>query len=91
MYLIRFLKDKILDNELQKYYENMFSMFATQGWRDLLEDLQKIKDSINDISTVGNEQSLFYRKGQLDILDLVLQRKVVCEKTYEELANEKDV
>lgn len=77
--------------ELQKYYESQFNLFIQDGWRDLLEDFENIKKSINDLSTVADEQTLFFRKGQLDILDLLLQRKAMCEKTYEELLNEKDI
>lgn len=77
--------------DLQKYYENQFNLFIQEGWKDLLEDFENIKKSINDLSTVADEQTLFYRKGQLDILDLLLQRKTMCEKTYEELINEKDI
>ena len=29
--------------ELQKYYEDRFSMMATPGWRDLIDDIEKIK------------------------------------------------
>lgn len=76
--------------ELQKYYEEQFSLFATTGWKDLLEDLQNLQKTINDISTVADEQSLFYRKGQLDILELLFQRKAMCEKAYEDLQNETD-
>ncbi len=77
--------------ELQKYYEEQFSMFATAGWKDLLEDLKVLEDSVNTLSTVDNEQTLFFRKGQLDILELLFQRKAMCEKAYEDLQNEKDV
>lgn len=77
--------------ELQKYYEEQFSLFSSQGWRDLLEDFQKIKESLNNLSTVTDEQTLFFRKGQLDILELLIQRKAMCEKTYEELQNEANV
>jgi len=74
-----------MDKELQVYYEEMFSMMATKGWRLLMEDFQALKASLNDLSTVADTQELFFRKGQLDILNLVLQRKEICEKTYEEL------
>lgn len=74
--------------ELQKYYENQFSLFISEGWKDLLEDFTEIKKSINDLSTVADEQTLFFRKGQLDILELLIQRKAMCEKAYEELSNE---
>ena len=56
-------------------------------------DLQKYyENQFNLFIQEGwKEQSLFFRKGQLDILDLLLQRKTMCEKTYEELINEKDI
>ena len=74
-----------MDKELQVYYEECFSMMATQGWALLMEDFQALKTSLNDLSTVADTQELFFRKGQLDILNLVLQRKEICEKAYEEL------
>jgi hypothetical protein len=77
-----------MKQELQKYYEESFNMMATQGWTDLLEDLKKLKDSLNNLSQVTDTQDLFFRKGQLDILDLILNRKDTCEQVYEELENE---
>lgn len=63
-------------------------MMATQGWTDLLEDLQKLKDSLNNLSLVTDTQDLYFRKGQIDILDLILKRKDTCEQVYQELQNE---
>ena len=63
-------------------------MMSTQGWADLLEDLQKLKDSLNNLSLVTDTQDLYFRKGQIDILDLILKRKDTCEQVYEELENE---
>lgn len=80
-----------MDKELQRYYEGQFSMMASQGWQDLMEDLQKFRTSINELSTVTDEQQLFFRKGQLDVLDLVLTRKAACDKAYEELQNASDI
>ena len=77
--------------DLQKYYEDQFSMMATQGWRDIVEDFTRLKASINDITLTTDTQDLFFRKGQLDILDLILKRKDTCEKVYEELLNEENV
>jgi hypothetical protein len=74
--------------DLQKYYEESFNMMSTQGWADLLEDLNKLKDSLNNLSLVTDTQDLFFRKGQIDILDLILKRKDTCEQVYEELQNE---
>lgn len=80
-----------MDKELQVYYEECFSMMATKGWSLLMEDFQALKTSLNDLSTVTDTQSLYFRQGQLDILNLVLQRKEICEKAYEELQHEENV
>ena len=74
--------------DLQKYYEETFNTMSTKGWDFLIEDFEEIKASLNDLSTVTDTQTLYFRKGQLDILELVLGRKAVCEKVYEELQDE---
>lgn len=76
------------DKELIKYYENQFAMMSMTGWKELMEDLQKIKNNINNLSLVPDAHDLFFRKGQLDILELILNRKEACEKVYEELQND---
>jgi len=77
-----------MEQNLQKYYESSFEMMASQGWKFLLEDFDKLKASINDVTLITDTQDLFFRKGQLDILDLILKRKEMCEKVWEELNNE---
>ena len=74
--------------ELQKYYEDMFSLMAMPGWTALMEDLTNLKTELSNITTVNDEKTLHFRKGQLDILTLLLTRKEVCSQVYEELKNE---
>lgn len=80
-----------MDKDLQEYYENSFTMMSTQGWKDMMEDFQRLKSNINDITLTTDTQDLFFRKGQLDILELVLNRREACEKVYEELTDASDV
>jgi hypothetical protein len=77
-----------MDKELQVYYEETFSTMSTQGWTFLMEDLTKLKQELENIRTVKDAQSLSYRQGQLDILDLLLNRKKTCEEIYEQLQQE---
>ena len=74
--------------ELQKYYEETFSTMSTEGWKYLIEDLKKLEENLVNVRTVKDEQSLNYRLGQLDILDLILNRKKTCEEIYEQLQQE---
>ena len=77
-----------MEQSLQTYYEETFSTMATQGWSFLMEDLEKLKQELENIRTVKDAQSLSYRLGQLDILDLILNRKKTCEEVYEQLQQE---
>ena len=80
-----------MDKELAKFYEEAFSMMATLGGKDFMEDIQKVKTSYNDLSTVTDTQELYFRKGQLDILNWLLGLKSSYEKTYEDLQASGDI
>ena len=60
-------------------------MMSTEGWKYLIEDLKELETNLDNVRTVKDEQSLNYRLGQLDILDLILNRKKTCEEIYEQL------
>jgi len=77
-----------MDRELEHYYEETFSTMSTKGWAFLIEDFNKLKQELENIRTVKDAQSLSYRQGQLDILDLLLNRKKTCEEVYEQLQQE---
>ncbi len=76
--------------ELQKYYEERFSMMATQGWKDLIEDIDNMANALNNISTVQDEKDLMFKKGELSILTWLKTLRQVSERAFEEL-NEKNV
>jgi hypothetical protein len=77
-----------MDKELSRYYEETFSMMSTEGWKYLIEDLKELETNLDNVRTVKDEQSLNYRLGQLDILDLILNRKKTCEEIFEQLQQE---
>jgi hypothetical protein len=76
--------------ELQRYYENRFSMMGSDGWKDLVEDIDSMIASLNNISVISDEQSLQFKKGELSILTWLKTLRQVSERAYEEL-NEKNV
>ena len=79
-----------MNQELQKYYESRFSMMGSDGWKDLVEDIDSMIASLNNISVISDEQSLQFKKGELSILTWLKTLKEVSERAYEEL-NEKNV
>jgi hypothetical protein len=76
--------------ELQKYYEDRFDLFSKQGWIDLMQDVDKMLESMNNVSTIADEKSLQFRKGEISILIWLQTLKWVSERAYEDL-NEKNV
>ena len=71
--------------ELEKYYESRFEMMSTQGWKDLVEDIDKIIVSLNNISVVSDEKDLQFKKGELSILTWLKNLKQISERAYEEI------
>ena len=65
-------------------------MMATPGWADLLEDIDKIIATLQDISTIDGEKDLQFKKGELSILTWLKNLKQVSEQAYEDL-NAQDV
>ena len=74
-----------MNPELQKYYEARFEMMSTQGWKDLVEDIDKIIVSLNNISVVSDEKDLQFKKGELSILTWLKNLKQISERAYEEI------
>ena len=65
-------------------------MMGSDGWKDLVEDIDIMIASLNNISVISDEQSLQFKKGELSILTWLKTLKEVSEIAYEEL-NEKNV
>jgi hypothetical protein len=80
-----------LQVELQKYYEDRFSMMAQPGWGALMEDAQNMFDVYNRIDTAESFEEFHKRKGQVDILQWLLSLKEVSERTWEDLQNETSI
>jgi hypothetical protein len=74
-----------MDKELQSYYEERFSMTASKGWADLIEDAGRMADNIRDIRNANNGEQLAFRKGQIDILDWLLNLREQAKLAYEEI------
>jgi len=74
--------------DLQRFYDDAFSMMATQGWQDLMEDIGKVKNSYDKLSSVTETHSLDFRRGQIDILNWLYGLKGSYEQTYKELEEE---
>jgi len=71
--------------ELEKYYTDRFDMMSTDGWKDLIEDVDKIIATLNNISVIDSEKDLQFKKGELSILSWLKNLKEISERAYEEI------
>lgn len=74
--------------ELQKYYENRMDMMSSPAWKDLIDDIEAMIASTNDISSVPDEKTLHYRRGELSMMRWVLNLQSISEATYQDLLKE---
>ena len=57
-----------MTKELEVYFANYFEMFRSEGWKQLLTDLNQNVAQINSVEQTTDNENLHYRKGQLAIL-----------------------
>jgi hypothetical protein len=77
-----------MQKELMDYYENRFSMMATRGWVDLVEDVQIMMDSTDTLAGVDTEQQLQFKKGELSILNWLKNLRDASSEVYDQLQKE---
>lgn len=77
-----------MSQEDLEFYERRFDLFALKGWTDLVEDFEQLKKNLEDLAQISTEQDLWYRKGQVEMINYLIQLKTLTEQAYEELINE---
>ena len=75
--------------EDEKYVNSMYEMFRTDGWKQLLEDLQKNIVNINSVEATKDNDDMWFRKGQLNILTFITSLEAQVENM--EANNEEDL
>ncbi len=73
--------------ELQAYYEQRLSMMSEPAWADLMVDVEGMLQATNDISSIQDEKTLHFRRGEISIMRWLLSLQSVSEQTYEDLKN----
>lgn len=79
-----------MNRQLQDYYEERFSMMASKGWQDLIEDIEVMLSSTDTIRGVDTEQQLWFRKGEVSIMTWLKNLRESSTEVYEQLQKEED-
>lgn len=78
-----------MDKELEEYYEKLMDTFSTPGWKAIMEKVEDIKDSLNDLSTTANTEDFWLKKGRVAELNYWLQFEKLHRDAYQELLDGK--
>ena len=78
------------DNELELYFRQMNDLFRNVGWKVLIEDLKLNVPLINSVENTKDDNDLYFRKGQLNILGTILNLEETTKRGQEESLREEE-
>ena len=70
--------------ETEKYFRDLNDMFRSKGWKILLGDIQASASGVNSIESTKDEQDLFFRKGQLAVMNNILNLETQVSAAQEQ-------
>lgn len=70
--------------ELEKYYEQYFDLFVTDGWKQFISDISANLESF-DIRSIEKFGDLRYSQGQIKVIDQIMNWETLIRNTYAEL------
>jgi len=73
-----------MDKETEKYCNDLQDTFMTEGWKELMKELSANALQINSVEATRDNEDMFFRKGQLNILSFMLN----LESTIDHLQKE---
>ena len=79
-----------MNKELELYYRNIRDMFATTGWKQLMEDLNSNAMVINSVEAAKDNEDLYFRKGQLAVIANLLNLEAQIDAAEEQAMKEED-
>jgi len=79
-----------MDQETQTYYDQYFSLFLTDGWKQLIQDFSNNAVQINSLEAVKDSNDMYFRKGQLNVLAHLINMETIVSTNYEEASKTED-
>lgn len=73
--------------ELEKYYEQYFDLFVTDGWKQFISDISANLEQF-DIRSIEKFGDLRYSQGQVKVIDQIMNWETLIRNTYEELSQD---
>jgi len=68
----------------EQFLKDRLDLFETEGWLDLMSELENIEDNTRDIETINDEKTLWDAKGQLKVLGYLLSLESATQIAVEQ-------
>lgn len=69
----------------EKFLVDRLGMTETEGWLDLIADLKNLEESIGNLNNIDSEKDLWIIKGQLRIINFIVNLENATNLALEEL------
>lgn len=73
-----------MDKQLEQYFNNYFDLFGTDGWKQLMEELNNNAVGVNNLQATKDSEDMYFRKGQLNVLASILNLQNTIEASHKE-------
>lgn len=76
-----------MTKEDEQYYDNFFTLFALEGWKQYVKDAEQSKEGFI-IENIDNEKTLFHTRGQLDVINNIINLETKIRYQFDQLKAE---
>jgi len=76
-----------MDREVEKYYNNLFDLFRTEGWKQIMQEVEDNITATNSVVDVKDNEDLFFKKGQLQVLTTFRRLEETVDLAWQEMEN----
>ena len=71
--------------EDREFLEKRLELFSSEAWDLFTEELTSMAESLEKIQTIDDEKTLYLRRGQVDILNMVINLEETTKLALDQL------
>lgn len=65
--------------------EDRLELFSSDAWSTFTNELADMAESLENIQTINDEKTLFLRKGQVDMLNMIINLEETTKLALDQL------
>ena len=69
----------------EAFLSDRINMIRSEGWYDLVEEIENLEKSITNLDNINSEQDLWVIKGQLRVINFLLSLDTATTRGLEQL------